>query len=264
MRNKNEYLLVLYREKMCRISSFEFSLEWRQISRYKNTNRTYTVGKRTALTRSVDKSTSLVRPKPKEQQQLSGPSKERWRMRKKEQTRNWNEKKEFLFQESTHTHRVCLCGCRVSVCVWKVTLYGLIHFVALCHKHSHAHHVYSFSCVCFTHVMRRATLPRACQCENQQQIANDIIFFPSSSSSSFPFVRFVFSFLCVGKTWMLAPDQSHSLDIVLSGDSLFELSLWWGCVFFSLRMPFIVYISIIIDWRLSFRYSSLFVVGKKF
>lgn len=74
-------------------------------------------------------------------------------------------KKEFLFQESAHTTgaSVFVWVPRLSVCL-KSTLYGLIHLVTLCNTHSHAHHVYSFSYVCFTHVMRRATLPRACQC----------------------------------------------------------------------------------------------------
>lgn len=132
-------------------------------------------------------------------------------------------------------------------------------FIWLCHTHTNTVSTlflfFSFP-MCISHVMRRITYSKRALIWIQQQIANDMKYF---------FVLFLISvsllfrlsfvlLMCVGKTWMLAPDQSHSLDILLSGDSLFELLLWWGCVF--LPMPVHCLHIHYADWNLLFLFSS--------
>lgn len=76
--------------------------------------------------------------------------------------------------------------------------------------------------------------------------------FHVSSLHSFGVSFFCFDVCRQQKTWIACltdqdQNQNHSLDIVLSGDSSFELSLWWGCVF--LVMLFDLFTLSIHRWR---------------
>lgn len=125
--------------------------------------------------------------------------------------------------------RMCRC-CACGVCVCEKSLLWADSFSAS----SHAHEVPPSYCCFYTIFLyvwftcdAASYIPKALTRRQQQIATNNSAFFSLFFSlRSFVFVSCVLLLLlfsmCVGKTWILTPDQSHSLDIVFSGDSLFE------------------------------------------